>query len=202
MSIWISTHRLKKTAKIIVSFLLWFCYKVIKFRASVAFFFVFALTYSWIRKKYLSDEYVLTIKIKTTCSPTCMLLKRSIRKNVLFEKKKWLSRKHANALLELEWHWHSFSLVIFFYSFFFFTTPWMTLLINAVLVAIKRFVLSIHLILFFVYQVCLHKLQLRLRRLELWGEFRTSHDIGHFLGQSVRIVGPASITGLLMRLRD
>lgn len=78
----------------------------------------------------------------------------------------------------------------------------MTLLINAVLVAIKRFVLSIHLILFFVYQVCLHKLQLRLRRLELWGEFRTSHDIGHFLGQSVRIVGPASITGLLMRLRD
>lgn len=78
----------------------------------------------------------------------------------------------------------------------------MTLLINAVLVAIKRFVLSIHLILFFVYQVCLHKLQLRLRRLELWGEFRTSHDIGHFLGQSVCIVGPASITGLLMRLRD
>lgn len=77
----------------------------------------------------------------------------------------------------------------------------MTLLINAVLVAIKRFVLSIHLILFFVYQVCLHKLQLRLRRLELWGEF-PSHDIGHFLGQSVRIVGPASITGLLMRLRD
>lgn len=40
---------------------------------------------------------------------------------------------------------------------------------------------------FFVNQklVCSHKL--------LWEGYRTSHDIGQFLGQSVRIVGPSSL---------
>lgn len=84
---------------------------------------------------------------------TSMSLKRSIRKKGSIEKKKLIitqARKCILRVRKFEWHWHSFSLVIFFLCpppFIFFTTTWMTRL-NAALAAINRLILSIHLILF------------------------------------------------------
>lgn len=118
---------------------------------------------------------------------TSMSLKRSIRKKGSIEKKKLIITQARKCILRVRkfgWHWHSFSLVIFFLCpppFIFFYNN-MNDTAKCSLGSYQKIDFIYPFNTFFANQklICLRKLY-------------TSHDIGRFLGQSVRIVGPFSL---------